>query len=297
MASAAVRALAPAKLNWTLEVLRRRDDGYHELATVLQTLALADTVTVAPARGLSLAVEGAYAGRTGPPQGNLAWSAALQLRATYGVTEGAAIIIEKHVPVAAGLGGGSSDAVATLRALASLWRLDIDHEGLRTLAAGLGSDPPFFVYGGTALAEGRGERISPLPDAPAVELLLLPAPPADDERKTARLFGLLTPAAFTDGSRTRNLAEALRAGTVAGAAGVDAAYVNAFECVADAAFAGQAGRRAALLAATSGTPRLAGAGPTLYAVAGSGDGPVPPGAIRTRTLTRDEACALAAADG
>jgi 4-diphosphocytidyl-2-C-methyl-D-erythritol kinase len=156
--------IAPAKINLDLRVLGRRDDGYHEVRTLLQTIDLADDIraTQAPSDVLDLRVE--PAGVVSSGSDNLTIRAAKALRRHTGVKAGARLELTKRIPVGAGLGGGSSDAAATLVLLEALWGLDIDPSELHTLAADLGSDVPFFLAGGLALATGRGEIIRPLPD-------------------------------------------------------------------------------------------------------------------------------------
>ncbi|HVB36962.1 MAG TPA: 4-(cytidine 5'-diphospho)-2-C-methyl-D-erythritol kinase [Vicinamibacterales bacterium] len=170
---------APAKINLTLRVLGTRADGYHELRTVFQTVALHDTVTVAaagPRAPLTLTCT-----LPGVPcdDRNLAWKAARALWQTAGrpgVPTGVAIHIAKRIPMEAGLGGGSSDAAATLRGLARLWRLRLTRGDLALIGARIGADVPFFLWGGTALGLDRGDRIYPLADLPpAWVVLLLPA--------------------------------------------------------------------------------------------------------------------------
>lgn len=168
---------APAKLNLYLEVLGRRADGFHELETVFQTVELADTVTVtlvADGAGISLSCDDPAL-----PQdaGNLAWRAAAAYLARGVQAVGAVrLTLAKSIPHGAGLGGGSSDAGAVLRALARLLPGWYDADELAGLAAELGSDVPFFLLGGTAWAGGRGERLEALPDVPALPLtLLMPA--------------------------------------------------------------------------------------------------------------------------
>ncbi|OGO52155.1 MAG: 4-(cytidine 5'-diphospho)-2-C-methyl-D-erythritol kinase, partial [Chloroflexi bacterium RBG_16_68_14] len=204
----ALRVRAPAKVNWTLEVLGRRPDGYHEVRTALQTIALSDWVTLTPADGLSLALSGEAGPLASEPlEANLAYRAAERLRGELGGhARGVRIAIEKHVPVAAGLGGGSSDAAAVLRGLRRLWQLDIPDDELATLAAELGADVPFFLRGGAALASGRGEVLETLPDAPLrwVFIMFPLHTPAPD--KTARMYAALRPEHYTDGSRTEGLA-------------------------------------------------------------------------------------------
>ena len=155
---------AHAKLNLTLEVIGKRDDGYHETASIMQTLDLADTVTLEPSDRLELSCSCAEL----ESPDNLALKAARLLRKESGTSLGAAVTIEKRIPVASGLGGGSADAAATLVGLNKMWELGLSNDDLRHLASKLGSDVPFLVEGGTAIALGRGERIRllPPPDLP-----------------------------------------------------------------------------------------------------------------------------------
>jgi len=246
-----------AKVNLALEVLGRRPDGYHEIVSVMQTVDLHDTVAVAPAAALTFTCsDPALAGPD-----NLALRAAVALRQSAAPGRGAAIDLDKRVPVAAGLGGGSSDAAATLLALDRLWELHLSAPRLNELAATLGADVPFFLHGGTALVGGRGERIEPLPAAPERWLVLV-RPPDSVPGKTALLYGRLTPADYGDGSATRAAAEALRRGEFP----ADEVLVNTFARVADGAFPGLAAARADLEAAAGRPAHLSGAGPTLFAV-------------------------------
>jgi 4-diphosphocytidyl-2-C-methyl-D-erythritol kinase len=159
-----VRLCAYAKVNLMLAVGPKRKDGYHEVATLLQAISLHDVLTFRPrAKGFALAVRGPES--RGVPRGasNLVLRAARLLQAELGETRGAAITLEKHVPHGAGLGGGSSDAAATLVGLLRLWRRRLPKERLAALAARLGSDVPFFLGPGRAFARGRGEILTPLP--------------------------------------------------------------------------------------------------------------------------------------
>jgi 4-diphosphocytidyl-2-C-methyl-D-erythritol kinase len=191
-----ISILAPAKINLTLEVLGRRPDGFHALRSVMQVIALADRLTVEPADTLSLTcslpeLESAQ---------NLVWRAAELLRRETGTTAGARIFLQKVIPVAAGLGGGSSDAASALLALDRLWDLRLPRDRLLELGARLGSDVPFFLgETGCALVEGRGEHLSPLPDlAPRWVVLVRPPQPLS----TAVVFGAFPPARWSDGART-----------------------------------------------------------------------------------------------
>jgi 4-diphosphocytidyl-2-C-methyl-D-erythritol kinase len=159
-----------AKVNWMLEVLGRRPDGYHEIRTVLQTIDLTDELV------FDRADEGIVLTCSHPdvPTGeaNLVFRAAQLLQRVQGGRAGARIHIEKRIPVAAGLGGGSSDAAVTVLALARMWELELESEVLFELGRALGSDVPFFFLGGTALGIGRGDEVYPLPEIGTVSLLL-----------------------------------------------------------------------------------------------------------------------------
>jgi len=251
-----MRLYAPAKVNWTLEVLGRREDSYHEVRTVLQAIDLCDILEFGPGEGVRLEVEGPHEAS----EDDLVLRAATLLDGGGG--RGARIRLTKRIPVAAGLGGGSSDAAATLRGLNELWRLGLSGERLAEMAAGLGSDVPFFLAGGTALVEGRGERVAPLPDAAQTWLVLL-APPIAVGGKTRRMYAALTPSDFSDGSRTAALVTAIRGRRPL----VDSGLFNVFERAAYAVFEGLDVYREALLAAGAGRVHLAGAGPALFALA------------------------------
>ncbi len=281
-----MRLYAPAKINWTLEVLGRRDDGYHEVRTIIQTVEPCAALELAPAGGLELEVEGAHE----PSQDDLVLRAAALLGG--GGAGGARIRLSKRVPVAAGLGGGSSDAAAALRGLNELWRLGYGDARLAEIGAGIGSDVAFFVYGGTALAEGRGERVTPLPDLPPTWLVLL-VPPFHLPEKTRRMYDALTPADFTDGSRTEALLHRIRQGLPI----ADEGLYNAFQRAAYEVFEGLEAYREALLAAGARRVHLAGSGPALFAL-GPDEGAAraihdrlrpPVWALVVRTLTAAEA--------
>ncbi len=156
---------APAKLNLALHLRRRRPDGYHDIETVFAFTTFGDTLTVAPAEMLSLAVTGEFAGPAGQGPDNLVLRAARALAAAAGLVAGAALRLEKHIPVAAGLGGGSADAAAALRLLNRFWGLDWPESRLLALAAGLGSDVPACVASRTCFGTGRGEQLTDWPES------------------------------------------------------------------------------------------------------------------------------------
>lgn len=161
---------APAKLNLGLQVLGKREDGFHELLTVFQEIDLVDRLSLEPAAEISLQVRGLPA-----PEGddNLVVQAARLLAQELGGARGARIVLDKRIPAGAGLGGGSSDAASALVGLHRLWGGALDREHLGQLAARLGSDVPYFLVGGTALGMGRGEAVCPLPDLPNLAVCLV----------------------------------------------------------------------------------------------------------------------------
>ncbi|WP_278912308.1 4-(cytidine 5'-diphospho)-2-C-methyl-D-erythritol kinase [Deinococcus wulumuqiensis] len=160
------RFFAPAKINLGLSVLGVRENGYHDLHSLMVPLTVGDELEIRPAEALTLRVEGAD---LPTDERNLVYRAARAYLDAAGVTGGADIVLHKRLPLASGLGGGSSDAASTLLALAELYPSDVD---LPALALSLGADVPFFLLGGAALAQGVGERLTPIHDLPPVHLVL-----------------------------------------------------------------------------------------------------------------------------
>ena len=169
----AVAIRCPGKVNLHLEVVARRPDGYHELRTLFAPVGVWDEIAVAAVDSGDLTLEVEPAGAVAVA-GNLVLRAASAARDAWGVAGGARMVLRKRIPVAGGMGGGSADAAATLVALAMLWDHPVGSAALCDLAAGIGSDVPFFIVGGAAWGEGRGERLRPLPDLPPWWLLILP---------------------------------------------------------------------------------------------------------------------------
>jgi 4-diphosphocytidyl-2-C-methyl-D-erythritol kinase len=275
----ALRLLAPAKINWSLEVLRIRPDGYHELRSVLQTVDLCDVVTLTPADAVELVLVGERIPLWDePPERNLAHRAAVALRERAGIRAGVRIELEKCIPVAAGLGGGSSDAAAVLRGCDELWNTQQPQTNLMEIAAEIGSDPPFFIAGGTAAAGGRGDAVEPLPDAIAPPLLI--ATPRQHERgeKTARMFAALDPDDFSDGYVTIGVRDAVVAGRP-----IDDGFLNnVFERVTTT-MQPETERAMDALRASGMSPHLAGSGPSFYLLL-SDDGERQAAAERVREL-------------
>jgi len=154
-----------AKINWTLEILGKRPDGYHELRTFLQTIDIADDLVFTPIdRGIEVICDhpDVPCGET-----NLAYRAAKSLSDFAKIDRGARIAINKRIPTAAGLGGGSSNAAVTLLALRKLWNIDLTPRDLMRLGSELGADVPFFFIGVTCLGIGRGDEVYPIKDLKA----------------------------------------------------------------------------------------------------------------------------------
>jgi 4-diphosphocytidyl-2-C-methyl-D-erythritol kinase len=245
-----------AKINLTLDVLRKREDGYHDLSSVMQTIALCDTLA------LRLRSDDEIECLCDVPElqndQNLALRAAYLMRAVRQAASGVTIELAKGIPVQAGLGGGSSDAAGVLVALNALWRLGYDNQRLEQLAAALGSDAPFFIGGGAALITGRGETVTPLPDAEPLWILL--AKPALGIA-TPAVFGALTSVEWSGGEDTEAVTAAIHAGEPLPLERLS----NALEPGVLRAFPEVAAARHALLDAGAPIVRLSGSGPTLFA--------------------------------
>ncbi|MGN5374339.1 4-(cytidine 5'-diphospho)-2-C-methyl-D-erythritol kinase [Sphingomonas hankookensis] len=163
---------APAKLNLALHVRARREDGYHELETLFAFVRDGDTIRLAPAERDGFAITGPFAAGLDGEGDNLVTRARDAFRGVFGAGEPVTITLDKHLPVASGIGGGSADAAATLRGLARLAGVRPDDPALSAIAAGLGSDVPACLAGRTMIGRGRGERLTPI-DAPALPVLLV----------------------------------------------------------------------------------------------------------------------------
>ncbi len=173
MAATMLRRQAWAKVNLTLHVTGRRRDGYHELESLIAFAGLGDELAFAPAADVTLSISGPFAPAIAGNDAadNLALRAARALRARLGITQGVRIRLDKRLPIAAGIGGGSADAAATLVALAELWGAE-DTEMIMAVARSLGADVPVCVAGGPSFVTGIGERIAPVPNLPPAWLVL-----------------------------------------------------------------------------------------------------------------------------
>lgn len=178
---------APAKINLMLDVLHKRPDGYHEVEMIMTMVDLADRLEMSALPRDTIIIS-SQAGYIPLDEKNLAFQAAKLIKDRYHVHSGVHIHLDKKIPVAAGLAGGSSDAAATLRGLNRLWELGISDDELKELGAELGSDVPFCVTGGTALAVGRGEKLIPLSNPPQCWVVLAKLP---INVSTAEVYGKL----------------------------------------------------------------------------------------------------------
>jgi len=166
---------APAKINLLLDVIRKRDDGYHEVEMIMTMVDLADRLEMEPLSRDTIIIS-SQVGYIPLDEKNLAFQAAKLIKERYNVRQGVYIHLDKKIPVAAGLAGGSSDAAAALRGLNRLWGLNIPEQELCQLGAELGSDVPFCVTGGTAIARGRGEKLEPIHQPPQCWVVLAKPP-------------------------------------------------------------------------------------------------------------------------
>jgi 4-diphosphocytidyl-2-C-methyl-D-erythritol kinase len=247
-----------AKINLTLEILAKRQDGFHELASLVHTVSLADDLRIEAADALLTRVEGLDI----DPDTNLVSHAAALLSRTLAERRGAELSLVKRIPAAAGLGGGSSDAAATLVGLNALWGTRLKFTELTELAAELGSDVPFFIRGGAAAMRGRGEQLEPLP-ARIGQWLVLVVPPHDITDKTRRVYAALTPNDFTDGDLTQRASNRLMRQEPL----EEAELVNGFERAARVVFSGLSETWQQAEARCGRRFFLSGAGPALFALA------------------------------
>jgi len=253
-----LKVTAPAKINLTLEVLGRRPDGYHEIRSVFQAINLCDS--------LHFSLDHQVAFKCDRPEWSVERSlvagAVRLLQEATGCSRGVAVEVEKRIPLMSGLGGDSSDAAAVLRGLNELWELALPQGKLLEMAAQLGSDVAFFLCGGTALAAGRGEILTPLPALPGMWVVLVVPDVPRLAGKTGQMYAGLEPAHYTDGHITQRLVRALREGREFR----PSMLFNTFENVA---FGGSNMRRVYvehLIKLGAPHVHLAGSGPALFAL-------------------------------
>jgi 4-diphosphocytidyl-2-C-methyl-D-erythritol kinase len=253
---------ASAKVNLVLEVLGKRPDGYHELSTVMQAVDLFDRLTVEAAATITLETSEA----TLPTDDrNLVVRAAHLLREAAGIEAGARIVLDKRIPLAAGLGGGSSDAAATLLGLNRLWGLRWRRERLVELAVKLGMDVPFFLGRGRALGTSRGEVLSSLPGVGGYAMVLVNPGVG---LSTQEVYGRVPPGWRAESDGTKRMLDALKRRSVVRVAG---ALTNHLEHWVEPVMPVIGRMKAALLAAGALGAAMSGSGPTVFGLARSLD--------------------------
>jgi len=247
---------APAKLNLTLEVLTKRRDGFHEVRSVMQTINLCDSLSFQSDENIEF--ESNSPGWVA--EESLVSRAASLLREATGCSKGATIEVSKRIPLLSGLGGDSSDAAAVLRGLNQLWELGLSPRELLELAWQLGSDVAFFLHGGTALVEGRGEIVTPLPPLPHRWVVLTVPPVLRLPGKTKRLYDNLKANHYTDGQITQRLVGELKAGREF----TSSLLFNTFENVAFTRYSELDVSRTHMVKMVASDVHLAGSGPALF---------------------------------
>ncbi len=251
-----IKLEAPAKINLTLEVLAKHNDGFHEVRSIIQTINLCDSFSFQPGKEIVIKCDK----ENWDSQKSLVTRAAVLLQAETGCARGAIIGLSKKIPLSSGLGGDSSDAAVVLSGLNRLWNLGISLGGLAELASQLGSDVPFFLSGGTALLQGRGELVSPLPSMQKMWLVLLMPPVQSLDNKTAQMYKSLNAKHYTDGRQTEEVVGLLTKGEDIAPANL----FNIFENIAFNSFEGLDGYRKKFLKAGASRVHLAGSGPALF---------------------------------
>jgi len=254
---------ACAKINFTFEVLGKRHDGYHEIASVMQAISLCDILAFEPRDHIQLACD--VAELVSP--NNLVYKAARLMQEMANGDHGVAISLSKGIPLASGLGGGSSDDAVNLQVLNEMWDINLPRQRLTEVAAQVGSDVPFFVGGNpTALATGRGDKVEALP-SPAKAWLVLLRPPIEMANKTREMYARLDPSSFTKGQHAQRMAAMIRRRERI----TNRQCYSAFDDLSMSLFPGMDRYRTQFLAAGADEIHLAGAGPTLFTLVDSRD--------------------------
>ena len=245
---------APAKINLVLEVLGK-DNDYHRISSIVQSIDLCDVLNFQLDEEVCFECDVPSLKRD-----NLVPQAATLLKESTKCSLGTRIELRKHIPWGVGLGGGSSDAAATLLALNELWELRLSLSELVQLASELGSDVPFFIHKGTALVEGKGEKVTPLPSLPSTCFVLLVPPLPKISGKTKQMYGKLNAAHYTEGRFIQQALSYLKQGKMIG----HSLMFNVFEMVAFDLFPGLDKYRKTLEEAGAPGVYLAGSGQCLF---------------------------------
>lgn len=248
---------APAKINWFLEVLGKRDDGYHEIESLIQKITLYDMLTLKPSAKVAVTSNSGI-----PEQENLVYRAAGLLKNKYNVGAGAEINLDKVIPVGAGLGGGSSDAAAALTGLNALWSLDLSVDELAVLAGDLGSDVPLFLYDPLSLVRGRGEVISPCNPMKSLDILVVKPDFGVSTDWVYKNFSMLTKKA----EKVNNIEHFIRDIEKAEISGITGVALNDLESVTIKRYPVIAEIKERLIERGAVMSLMSGSGPTVFGV-------------------------------
>lgn len=247
---------APAKINLVLEVLGKRQDGYHELKSIMQTINLYDILTFD--RSVDIEIDCNIPDVKG--KDNLVYKAIELMKTVTGNGEGVKVYIQKNIPVSAGLGGGSSDAAATLLALNYLWDLKFKRSELARLAENLGSDIPFFLFGGTASVEGKGEKVRSIRNINTTWFVIFLPDFNLPIKKTAMMYSKLKQTHYSQGQFYKNMMDSIiKDGRIS-----ENELYNVFESVVDEVFDNISSFADVFIKAGISRVNLCGAGPALY---------------------------------
>ncbi len=250
---------APAKINLSLDVLRKRSDGYHEVEMVMTMVDLADRLEMEELPRDTIIIS-SQSGYIPLDEKNLAFQAAKLIKDRYEVKKGVYIHLDKRIPVSAGLAGGSTDAAAALRGLNRLWQLGIPTAELQKLGEELGSDVPFCVLGGTAVARGRGERLEPIGPPPQCWIILV-KPPINVS--TSDIYGRLRVDAIASNPSTEAVVAAIRNGDFAKLCG---SMGNVLEDVTMKLYPEVRHLKESMLRLGADGVLMSGSGPTVFAL-------------------------------
>lgn len=251
-------AEANAKINLNLEILGKRTDGFHDIASIFQKISLADNLEFEESEHLILECNIEELNN----ENNLVYRAAKLLQSRTDRNIGARIVLHKHIPMSAGLGGGSSDAATTLVTLNEMWNAALPLTELENIGAELGSDIPFFIQNTTALVQGRGEKITAL-NPPEKSWVLLLTPPIQIQNKTQRVFGAITEHDYTQGKTVLKIARQMESNQINI---VDALAQNHLENGVVSVFDEIEPYRDAFSHVHHASPQVTGAGPTYFSI-------------------------------
>ncbi|MBN6187383.1 4-(cytidine 5'-diphospho)-2-C-methyl-D-erythritol kinase [Aneurinibacillus sp. BA2021] len=250
---------APAKINLTLDVLAKRPDGYHEIEMVMTTIDLADRLTIYSREEDRITLD-CTVSYLPLDERNHVYQAARLVKERFGIQRGVHIHIDKQIPIAAGLAGGSSDAAATIKGLNKLWKLGMTVEEMAELGSQVGSDVSFCVYGGTALARGRGEKIERLPTPPSCWVILAKPPIGVS---TGDVYGALRVDELGNTRKSAAMIDAIRHGDFAGVCG---ALGNHLESVTLTAYPQVRQIKERMIRFGADGVLMSGSGPTVFAL-------------------------------